>query len=243
MNLSKLLLLAVIMTATGLVILPNTVSLFAGQHYWYNISGPGNQIPCEKCHADVFEELSQCNFHIHWGDPTKADRQDCAACHRSNLSIQYALVSGSYKNYQPGKQAHAASVVACMLCHQINASQASRVPGPYAGGFNVTVFGVSSPYNYSNSTYTGICEAHNAFVSYAISKANNSSLMMDSTEACLACHADVDVRMAFNISTGIDVYAKDVVLGYNPATGINESQVNVTGVTITDFKNVVEVKP
>ena len=140
MNGGKLLLLAATMAALGVLVLPSTVSMFAGQHYWYNLSGTGNDVPCEKCHADVFEELKQCNFHMHWGDNTTADRLDCEACHRSNLSITYASVSGSYAAYTPGQQAHAASVVACMMCHQINASQATSAPGYYAGGFNVTMF-------------------------------------------------------------------------------------------------------
>ncbi len=205
MNLSKVLLLAVIVAATGLVVLPNTVSLFAGQHYWYNISGPGNQIPCQKCHADVFEELALSNFHTHWGpngwNPSSkgvADQYDCAACHRSNLSIQYALVNGSVVKYQPGKQAHAASVVACMLCHQINASKATWAPGFYAGGFNITPFVKAgeipkSPYKYSNATYNGLYAAHNAFIAMAIK--NNT--LPDSTEACIACHTHVAVKITW----------------------------------------------
>ncbi len=233
MDYGKAVLITIIVFALGVIVLPNTVSLFAGEHYWYNLSGTGNNVPCVKCHADVYEELK-----------LSAHRNlRCEDCHRANKSITYASVSGSYTNVTPGKEAHAASCVACMLCHQINASQASRVPGPYAGGFNVTLFGVTSPYNYSNSTYNGICEAHNSLVAHAIAKANNSSLLLDSTEACLSCHADIEVKMNFNVSTGMNVYAKDVVLGYNATTGINESEVEITGLYITDFKNITEVKP
>lgn len=46
------------------MVLPQTVSLVAGQHYWYNVSGPENQILSWKCHADVFEELDRSNFHV-----------------------------------------------------------------------------------------------------------------------------------------------------------------------------------
>ena len=57
MNTARILIIAIMLAATGIVILPQTVSLFAGQHYWYNLSGYGNDVPCEKCHADVAEEM------------------------------------------------------------------------------------------------------------------------------------------------------------------------------------------
>ncbi len=210
MNIGKALLLAVIIAATGLVVLPNTVSLFAGQHYWYNLSY-SKTVPCQKCHADVFEELNLSNFHIHWGDPTRADAQDCAACHRSNLSITYANVTGSYTQVVPGKQAHAASVVACMLCHQLNASKATWAPGPFAGGFNISGFsGVNSPYNYSNATYNGKLAAHNAFIAMAIK--NNT--LPDSTEACVACHTHVAVKITWHHKRSLEFN----VTIENPAT-------------------------
>jgi nitrate/TMAO reductase-like tetraheme cytochrome c subunit len=187
----KITLLIITLTAIGVLVLPNTVSLFAGQHYWYNLSGEGNDIPCEKCHADIYEELRLSNFHIHWGDNTTADRQDCEACHRGNLSITYAKVGPGYTTYTPGKQAHAASVVACMLCHQNNSAAATNYAGYYAGGFNITDLRVTSPYDYSNATYHGHFEAHNAFVAKAI----QNTTLQDSNEACVACHTHVAVKI------------------------------------------------
>ncbi len=223
MNVGKALLLAVIVAATGLVILPNTVSLFAGQHWWYNLSY-NRTVPCQKCHADVFEELDLSNFHIHWGDRTKADPEDCAACHRSNLSITYANVTGAYTEVVPGKQAHAASVVACMLCHQINASKATWAPGFYAGGFNISGFGVSSPYNYSNATYNGKWAAHNAFIARAIE--NNT--FPDSTEACIACHTHVAVKITWEHKRSLEF---NVTIN-NPVTLSN----GVHNWTVTNWK-------
>ncbi len=60
----KLILSLTIIFAVGVVILPSTVSLFAGEHNWYDIDPSGNQIPCVKCHADVLEELSNSPYHI-----------------------------------------------------------------------------------------------------------------------------------------------------------------------------------
>ena len=220
MNGGKLILLTIALIAVGTVVMPQTVSLFAGQHWWYNISGVGNQIPCQKCHADVFEELALSNFHTHWGpkghnqNPGQADQYDCAACHRSNKSITYALVNGSVANFQPGKQAHAASVVACMLCHQANASYATKDPGYYAGGFNVTPWVkagiISTPFNYSNATYNGLYAAHNAFIAMAI----KNKTFPDSTEACVACHTHVAVKIVWHHKTSLEF----VVNITNPVT-------------------------
>ncbi len=259
MNGGKLVLLAIALVAVGTAVMPQTVSLFAGQHWWYNISGTGNQIPCQKCHADVFEELDLSTFHTHWSatgwnasTTGQADQYDCAACHRSNLSIQYALVNGSVTNYQPGKQAHAASVVACMLCHQMNASKATWAPGYYAGGFNVTaVLGPNAtPYEYSNATYNGKYAAHNAFIAMAIEDKNKT--FPDSTAACVACHTHVAVKiiwhhktsLEFNVSIGTPVTNDNGVHNWTVAnwtvngTATAISWGNTTGNGSTSFSNI-----
>jgi len=188
----KLLLILIVLFALGFYVLPSTTSLFAGQHYWYNINQSGNQIPCEKCHADVFEELNTSNFHTGWGGSNKADREDCAACHRANKSITYASDNGT--TWQAGREAHAASVVACMLCHQwnpqnINSTEVGSVPA--AGGFNVSTS--LSPYDYG--TNNGTYAAHNAFITEAI----KNSTLQDSNEACIACHTQI--KLGFNYTT------------------------------------------
>jgi len=40
-NAAKIVLLLITVTATGILVMPQTASLFAGQHWWYNISGNG----------------------------------------------------------------------------------------------------------------------------------------------------------------------------------------------------------
>ncbi|RLG31140.1 hypothetical protein DRN97_09675, partial [Methanosarcinales archaeon] len=115
----KIALMAIAVAAIGIFALPSTMSLLGGQHTWYDLGGAG--VPCEKCHADVHAELSdQTAYHSSF---------DCYACHRANKTIQYAAGGGSVK---PGKQAHAASTIACMECHEHNAKVTQ---GPFAGGF------------------------------------------------------------------------------------------------------------
>ncbi len=229
----KIAVIVIVFFSLGILVLPSTVSLFAGQHLWYNLSGTGNNVPCGKCHADVYDELTANSTAPH-------SNMRCESCHRANLSVQYASVTSSYTSATPGKQAHAATVVACMLCHQINASQASATPGPYAGGFNVTMMGVSSPYNYSNATYSGKYEAHNAFVARAVAGAANSSMLLDSNEACVACHMKVNTTMHFNVTYSISMTVNEVIAGPY-ATGFNESYLNVSSSSYS-FTNVTEVK-
>jgi len=204
MNALKLALILGIILGLGLYVIPQTVSLFAGQHNWYNISAEGNQIPCQKCHADVRDELSGSNYHKSF---------ECGYCHRANASIAYAngstLTTDSTKEWA----AHAASTVACMLCHQINAQQAVRqyiwnnLPSnpPVAGGFAITL----SSFNYTNATITGSNSTHSQLVSSAI----NSSLMDDSNEACMACHTNVKVEFNITHLTGMSLVVNNTISG------------------------------
>ncbi len=230
----KIIIIIITFSATGILVLPSTASLFAGQHLWYDLSGQGNDVPCGKCHADVCDELMS-SYHRDIG----------CACHRADVNITYAEVNGS--TVTAGKQAHAASTVACMLCHQYNGQQAIRdieIPPAslqnmsFAGGFE----GMNpySPYNYTdpNVSDAGICEAHNSFVRGAI-VAKNSTLLPDSSEACVACHMKIDVTINFNMTSGIVLNTSHVALGYNPSTGFNESCLNITTSSYS-FANTTE---
>ncbi|HEY6586596.1 MAG TPA: hypothetical protein VIY97_05420, partial [Candidatus Methanoperedens sp.] len=54
---AKFTLAIIALVGIGVFALPSTMSLFAGQHSFYNIDATGNQIPCVKCHGDVKAEL------------------------------------------------------------------------------------------------------------------------------------------------------------------------------------------
>jgi len=199
MKSSNLVLMTVAIVAVGILAMPSTISLFAGQHTWYAING-SNELPCRKCHADVFGELQQSAFHkwngYQWGsNPSgEPDNTACYGCHRANASITYAKVGDSVTDVTPGKQAHAASTVACMLCHQFNASnnvsfdEGWSMPGYAAGGFAQPD---GSPYRYTNDTCQGGHAAHQAFIQSAI----NDTKMEDANEACIACHTHIPVKI------------------------------------------------
>ncbi len=185
-NVGRLILALIVVLAIGVLVLPSTVSLFAGQHYWYNINPAGNQIKCQKCHADIFEELNNTNNPYHKGldgNSANVSERDCTGCHQANTSITFANGTSN----QPGQEAHAAALIECMYCHG-NTTVAQSVGAPIAGGFGL------SDYSVSPGNDTGSLAAHKDFVNTASSQ---SSILLGENEACIACHTHVAVKINF----------------------------------------------
>ena len=179
----KIIIIVIVFTIT-FITLPSTVSLFAGQHSWYNLEQPGTGVPCIKCHADVYDELNQSAYHKIWGEPGKADDQDCFTCHQINESITFA--SGDLN--QPGKEAHAAASINCGYCH-FNSSVAAAMGTVVAGGFGKSDLAGD----------TGSSEAHVKFVEDAQldDPVLGTDIMLKENEACITCHTAVAVRVNF----------------------------------------------
>lgn len=107
--------------AMAFIFLPQAVSLFAGQHDWYDLAEEQNMlnsgIRCEKCHADIADEM-EAQMGPHTGE-TGYGRMKCSQCHRVKLgTYQFAAVEDSTSEAIPGEYAHAAATVACMDCHR-----------------------------------------------------------------------------------------------------------------------------
>ncbi|MCZ7403131.1 MAG: hypothetical protein O8C61_12990 [Candidatus Methanoperedens sp.] len=135
---SKIILLSFAVIAVGLFALPSTMSLFAGQHTWYNVE----DIPCKKCHQDIYDELTtQSAYH---GKFESSYGNACGRCHVStsaynsttgvatfnksgtNMSKQQWIVykskSTAINSTGSGPMvvnfsAHAAITVECLACH------------------------------------------------------------------------------------------------------------------------------
>ena len=139
MNSKRLLLLTIAVVAVGVFALPGTVSLFSGQHAWYNISSQTyNQIPCKKCHADVYEEMMSMEplskkFAGESSSPHSYMDENCDLCHRTCFKMTYNSSTGKYEpssgytyargygsGSEPGVEAHAVSTIECMDCHGIS---------------------------------------------------------------------------------------------------------------------------
>ena len=69
-------------------LIPNTLSLFSGQHSFYNIDPVGSQVPCSKCHGDIQMALHTGSIHNNF---------TCDDCHRVQSGVQFASGDDAYE--------------------------------------------------------------------------------------------------------------------------------------------------
>ncbi len=106
---SKLILIGIAISSIGIVALPQTLALFAGQHNFYDTIEQGpDAVPCGKCHADIYAELTQPGSvnseHL---------KQGCDGCHITAPVDKESLTQGGGINMD----FHAAAAPACLDCH------------------------------------------------------------------------------------------------------------------------------
>ncbi|MHC1603174.1 MAG: hypothetical protein ACXQTK_00495, partial [Candidatus Syntropharchaeales archaeon] len=136
-KLLKLMLLAMGLVGVVLIVMPQTISLFAGEHTWYDLSAGPNDLPCEKCHGDVYEEMMGMEplskkLAGESSSPHSYMDENCELCHRTCFKMTYNSNTGKYEpssgytyargydsGSEPGVEAHAASTIECMNCHGI----------------------------------------------------------------------------------------------------------------------------
>lgn len=208
MNSSKLVLVAIAIVAVGLFALPSSVSLFSGQHTWYDLSlTEGSDVPCQKCHDDINDEMVSADNGVH-----EALAGPGCDCHRVNTT---GVAIGGYDGNAPvpGTTSHAAETIACMICHEEDGDK--QLAGyPFAGGFSQSLVeasagGSTTPYTYSSGGIGGEHAAHNQFIGQAI----HDPLMEDSNEACIACHTRVGVNIQWTKNTIMSFEAGEDNLG------------------------------
>ena len=219
---NKIALLMVAIIAIGIFALPSTMAMFGGQHNWYDLGPTGNDVPCIKCHADVYDEFGMTGVHgtLSGGAASNETGPNpdaaCGACHRTDLT-GYVYASGDGTGSTPGQEAHAASTIACMECHEEGTIY------PWAGGFeNFT----TSEFDYNNSVAGyGSKAAHNDFVEGAIA----DPLMEDSNEACITCHTHVAIDIDWTHAYKMRLNAvQDSVGDWTCDDFITEGTYNVT---------------
>ena len=192
--------------AIGIVILPQTIAMFAGQHNWYDTTLAGNQVPCEKCHSDIADELSQ---------PGTANLihkiMGCEQCHITAAPNSEGFTQG------PGGQFHAAATASCIDCHNDGLlfgtfDHVAIVPYERSGQVGCTTCHRGTiPGNFSAANiFKGSEEVHKDFAN----DAKNSSLLKDRNEACISCHTHVRVDITWRRATSME---------FN-ATGVNITQ-------------------
>ena len=241
-------LLLVAVVAIGIFALPSTMALFGGQHNWYDLGPAGNDVPCEKCHADVFDELSNSGPHVN---------MECWFCHRTGSITSITYASGEGNSSVPGQEAHAASTVECMACH-IGFTAPSNHPSEWdqsedcvkchggkfpagnyileAGGFGLVTW---------NSSDTGAKAAHKAFVD----NASSDPLMDGANEACITCHTHVaiDINWTHKYLMSLDADGSNgtwVLSGFSATGNYNQTTYgNMTGGNTGVTDPVVDISP
>ena len=107
----KVVMVLLMVVIVALVSAMMSSALFGQQHAWYNISQQGNDVPCSKCHQNIYDEYKTTG-NIHYRDPYN---MSCEGCHRNESGVTYAIGDGL--GFQPGEDAHAASIPPCQQCH------------------------------------------------------------------------------------------------------------------------------
>ncbi|MFZ2410739.1 MAG: hypothetical protein WAW23_04135, partial [Candidatus Methanoperedens sp.] len=121
---SKILLLSIAVISVGLFAMPSTLSLFAGQHTFYN----GSSVQCVKCHQDIASEIGITSLDVHNTIANQTGRDACEVCHTTgNVSVptgkNMSALNGSYnwtwitENVTTNSGAHAAVTKECESCH------------------------------------------------------------------------------------------------------------------------------
>lgn len=202
----------------GIVALPYSVSLFTGQHTWYELSG-GYGSKCVKCHADIYGELEASANHSSLDGSAigNVSGEECYVCHRANESITYAKASTD----TPGQQAHAASTIGCGYCH-LNKTVADVYDAPLAGGFGL-VSGLDDD-----------TETNASHISFVLGS-KDASILEKESESCVACHTSIKVKINFNVTTGARIEVNNF---YDEMP----SYWNITSITPSNYTNYTEEK-
>ena len=219
---TKSLVLSVAIVAVGLFVLPTTVSMFAGQHSWYDPKDQG--IPCEKCHWLEYEEMvgvDRTTGHVpHVGEGWKFE---CEECHNVTMNVSHYFHTGDVGEHTP---AHAATTVACLDCHgggklsrdaMHNMHTGEGVYYKYKGGgmtcTNCHGHGANNSFiQYVDDELSNPREAHRAFY---LAMKNEETQLSDANEACLGCHTRTGVNITWKRNSHVSYHVTCDKNGYN----------------------------
>lgn len=192
--------LGIAMITIGIIILPQTIAMFAGQHNWYDTTQVGNQVPCEKCHGDISVELSQPGVtnSIH-------RTMGCDQCH--------VTAAPNSEGARQGVNFHAAASAACIDCHNTTLLFGTFPHGPEEGKLGCLTCHRNPraiPGNFSaTAILNGPEEVHTAFANQAI----GAKLLKGANEACISCHTHVRVNITWERATSMGFNATETVVG------------------------------
>jgi hypothetical protein len=188
---NQILLLGFAVIAIGLFVLPNTMSMFVGQHHWFSVRTASDQYRlCERCHfAEVGEWEANTGAHSAYREYYKNLGGDPGCfCHQINTTrlSQWNVTGVDSKNYTFFNQTgsvngsdpttwrwrntttpHAATTVYCVDCHVNATAQLSNTK-----------------------------EAHKAFFEQARNVSLNPAVTNNTP--CMACHTMVGLNVTMD---------------------------------------------
>ena len=241
---NRLALLSIAVVATGLFVLPQTVSMFAGQHSWYDPKDDG--IPCEKCHFLEAQEMSAL-VGPHTGKNTGQEKMGCTFCHRAFVIRSSDPNFTSYLNNS--SKVHSGQTLPCLYCH--SGDKSGRVPThssafdcwschqgdskpPHEGkytdkedclrchgheeGGNVYVYYVPPAKGFGltqNATDKAYNGNRSAHTKFVLDARNNMTMLEDANEACLGCHSRTGVNITWTRNQYVSYRVTCDKNGYN----------------------------
>lgn len=188
---NQTILLAFAVIAIGLFVLPNTMSMFVGQHRWYSVrTASGQYDMCERCHlAEVGEWKANTGAHASYKNTYEANTG--CFCHQINETRLESWINtsgiadygyeffnetgdldGSAASFKAGWRSnstpHAATTVFCIDCH-LNAT----------------------------AQLTKDTEAHKAFFEQT-TQAGFTNPSVTNNTPCMACHTMVGLNITMS---------------------------------------------
>ncbi len=192
---SKIFLLTVAVAAVGLFAMPNSLSLFAGQHTF----DKGVNVSCEKCHRDIYQEMDGNGLYGNSSAHKSPELKVCTGCHKtgdvSNIPVgKYTNgsynYSGTFNQSVATQGAHAAVTMECVNCHEGVPAELLDVDEAHGPFYNESI---------TNSTSS--------------SGKNNGTVLKGANEACVGCHTHTNIKASWRRSVGMDL------LVYENSTG------------------------
>lgn len=202
---NKLLIIGIAILATGLVALPQTFALFAGQHDWYDVNsadgaGGVTGIPCMKCHADVKAQMDAMGANLPHTSSAMGTNP-CVTCHVDSQIDKGAITEADIGGSAADKL-HAAAAPLCLDCHGDGVGKGfSYSSAPDA----VSIFGTTYSAN------VGSIEVHGNFANNA--SATGEDVLKGENEACVGCHTHVGVNATWIKPTMLSFRAESSTKG------------------------------
>ena len=222
----RLIYVLVAVSAIGFFVLPSTLSMFAGQHSWYDPKDDG--IPCEKCHFLEAQEMSAL-VGPHTNE-TGYGRMECTYCHRgfeigtSTVADGNEIDPNFTSYFNTSSKVHAGQTLPCLYCH--SGSDKGIVPVHSLVGMNCTdchvgsdavhgerfvnedcvkCHGLYSPRHITPAKGFGLTQNatdqayggnRSAHTKFVLD-AKNMTMLEGANEACLGCHTKVNVNISW----------------------------------------------